>query len=270
MENSILGTDSFSRRLDELDLSLFAYIPSESFEGDRQSWLAVQRLVRRAGRYIYLEIGSHIGGSIQQHLVDPCCTRIISIDSRPPCQPDDRGQVFFYEGNSTARMLDNLRGVSPADLGKLTCYDCDATEINADALPGRPTFCFIDGEHTHAAVLSDFEFCLKVCASDAVICFHDDIVVWRTLRQVVSLLRRRGIPFAARKFTGREYGCTFGIFLRGSAVSGAADTYILDMSLEGLGWLRKRRWVSFIPRPLRSTARRVALQFGRQAPPRCV
>src|SRR4051794_16482548 len=97
---------SFEGRLERLDLSLFEAIPSESYPGDRRSWLALQHAVRRApAGYTYLEIGSHLGGSLQQHLVDPRCRRIFSIDKRPLVQPDDRGVVWHYDGNSTARML---------------------------------------------------------------------------------------------------------------------------------------------------------------------
>src|SRR5207249_350993 len=135
---------------------------------------------------------------------------------------------------------------------KLCCHDCDAKDIDPAALPGPPDFCFIDGEHTYAAVRSDFEFCLRVCAPDAAICFHDDIVIWRALREIVSSLDRRGIPFTARKFNG-TYGCTFGIFLRSCAA--AADPYIREHSKDGRGWLRSRRLRSLIPGPLRSAAR---------------
>ena len=178
------GDDAFGRRLETLDLSLFNGISSQLTDGDQRSWLAVQRSVRRPSGYTYLEIGSHLGGSIQQHLIDPLCRRIISIDRRPLAQPDDRGQVFEYEGNSTARMMDNLRKIGPDELGKITCFDADASDVPAAAIPAPPDFCFIDGLHVHAAVVSDFNFCLSVCALDAAICFHDDQVIHRALGEV--------------------------------------------------------------------------------------
>ena len=100
---------SFEQRIERLDCSLFDPIPTQSSKGDRMSWLALQGAVRRAApSYTYLEIGSHLGGSIQQHWIDPRCSLIYSIDKRPLEQPDDRGAVFAYAGNSTARMLGNL------------------------------------------------------------------------------------------------------------------------------------------------------------------
>ena len=77
----------FDRRLEELDLSLFDEVSTQSSDGDRRSWLAVQRSVRRPNGYTYLEIGSHLGGSIQQHLVDPWCARIISMDNARSFNP---------------------------------------------------------------------------------------------------------------------------------------------------------------------------------------
>src|SRR5262249_2545195 len=108
------GDDAVGRRLEALDLSLFQAIPSQSSAEDRRAWLAVQRSVRRSSGYTYLEIGSYQGGSIQQHLVDPLCRRIISIDKRPLIPiPDDRGQYVEYKVVSTAQMMDDLRKVAP-------------------------------------------------------------------------------------------------------------------------------------------------------------
>ncbi|MEP6914025.1 MAG: class I SAM-dependent methyltransferase [Acidobacteriota bacterium] len=250
--------DSLGRRLRDLDLSLFAGIPSQSLSGDRRSWLAVQRSVRSSAGYVYLEIGSHLGGSVQQHLVDPWCRRIISIDKRPLSQPDDRGEACPYEGNSTARMMDNLRAIAPDQLPKVTCHDSDARDVNPEAIGSdRPDFCFIDGEHTHAAVLSDFEFCLRVCAPNAAICFHDDYITFRALETILASLRRRRIPFNARKLDE----LTFGIFLRDcSAVN---DPYIRQCSRDGARWLRGRRFRTLIPGSIRPYARNLARSVRR-------
>lgn len=241
--------DRHGIRLNELDLGLFNTIPSQSSEEDRRAWLAVQRSMRSGGKYVYLEIGSHLGGSIQQHIVDPRCTRIISIDSRPTSQPDDRGEVFQYEGNSTDRMRENLSKVPSARLDILHCIDADTANIDPTALPATPDYCFIDGEHTRAAVLSDFEFCLRVCSSNGAICFHDDLVVWPALHEIAASLDRRSIPFTARKFVGS----TFGIFLRNCTA--ITDSYVRERSKDGRSWLNARRTRSYIPRPIRHAVR---------------
>jgi hypothetical protein len=226
--------DEFTRRLQTLDLSLFETVPTQSSPGDRQSWLAVQRSVRGPSGYTYLEIGSHLGGSIQQHLVDPLCRRIISIDKRPLEQPDIYYGVYKYKGNSTARMLDNLHKVSPDDLHKIICHDCDAKDVNPTLITDPPQFCLIDGEHTEAAVLSDFEFCLQVCDPNGAICFHDDDTLYQTLAKILVALKRRGVRYTARKLGG----VTFGIFL--GKCPAVFDPWIQQHSHNGSSWLRRR------------------------------
>lgn len=82
-------------RVDALDISLFESIGSQTSPGDRRSLLALHRACRETyGAFAYLEIGSHLGGSLQALIADPCCTAITSIDPRPASQPDARGDVF--------------------------------------------------------------------------------------------------------------------------------------------------------------------------------
>jgi hypothetical protein len=232
----MLPLDEMNRRLDALDPALLAAVPTQSHEADRRSWLAVQRVARRReGGYAYLEIGSHLGGSLQQHVIDPRCVRIFSIDKRPTEQPDDRGSVYRYDGNTTARMLDNLRALSAEGTKKVVCIDSDARDIDPARIDRRPDFCFIDGEHTAPAVQSDFEFCLRVAAPDAAICFHDDSVVYPALGRILDSLRAREIPHRALKL-GAE---TFGIFLRGCAAPD--DPVVRELACDGPRWIRKRK-----------------------------
>ncbi len=162
--------DVGSRR-DRLELGLFAAIESQTSEDDKRSLLAVQAAVRDCvGTYGYLEIGSHLGGSIQPHLLDAACTRIISIDKRPSAQPDERGVEFAYADNSTLRMLQALQRVSP-DLTKLRTIDGETSSLSCDAVEGPVDLCFIDGEHTDRAALCDFEFCLEAVDDRGAIVF---------------------------------------------------------------------------------------------------
>src|SRR5947208_3078561 len=109
-------------KLSLLDVSLFDTIPSQTNVNERRGLLALQKAVgEKLGSYVYLEIGSHLGGSIQPHLVDARCRKIFSIDNRPVQQPDDRGVPCDYPDNSTARMLDLLRRIDAAQIGKITC-----------------------------------------------------------------------------------------------------------------------------------------------------
>ncbi|MEK9138336.1 MAG: class I SAM-dependent methyltransferase [Bacteroidota bacterium] len=181
-----------------LDLTLFEAIPSQSTPEDRLSLLTLQKAVRdRVGEYTYLEIGSHLGGTIQPYLVDSLCIKIYSIDKRPPAQRDYRGFEFAYTDNSTKRMLELLSQVSPAGVNKIECFDDDASNIDASTIATRPSVCLIDGEHTERAVLSDFRFCREVLAHEGVICFHDSNVVFTALQRIVEQLAKEGTTFNA-------------------------------------------------------------------------
>jgi hypothetical protein len=251
----------FERRIEGLDLSLFAAIDSQSDDGDKRSWLALQRTARRAdASYSYLEIGSFRGGSLQPHVLDPRCRKIFSIDLRPAEQPDDRGQQFHYENNSTERMLANLRAIDPDQVAKIVCFDSDAREIDPASLTDRPDLCFIDGEHTKRAVLSDFDFCHRVCAPRAIIAFHDDWVIYPALARILADLRAQGKPFKAFKLGGS----TFAIALGASSVPD--DEFIREAAVDGRRFIRRmrarriiQRW---IPSFLRPIARRVRGLLG--------
>ena len=151
-------------------------IESLTTDLDKRSLLACQLAVRNLrSSYVYLEIGSHLGGSLQTHVLDDRCEHIFSIDKRPTRQPDERGQDDQYPDNSTDRMLDNLKRVSPNALHKISCFDDDAANIDPALISPKPQICFIDGEHTDRACVSDAEFCLKVIDRDGLLVFHDAI-----------------------------------------------------------------------------------------------
>lgn len=183
-----------SNRVDALDVSMFDAIPSQTGPGDRRSLLAVQRAVaRKHGEYAYLEIGSHLGGSLQPHLADDRCKRIYSIDPRPLEMSDDRvgGFIPCYPENSTRRMLDLLRGTGSGNVAKIECFDLDASQVEVKKITSRPRIAFIDGVHTKAAAISDFRFCSKVISNDGVILFHDFYIIHPALREIFTDLGRQ-------------------------------------------------------------------------------
>lgn len=166
---------SFVERLARLDVRLFDYVESQTGSDDRRSLLAIHKALREAlGTISYLEIGSHLGGSLQAMVADERCRRIVSIDPRPESQPDERPGLdrWEYPDNSTERMLGLLSSVPGADLAKL-----ETVELSTEDLPPgrftRPDFCFIDGEHTQRAALRDARFCRAVLQGAGVIAFHD-------------------------------------------------------------------------------------------------
>jgi hypothetical protein len=188
----------FEDRLASLDTSLFDAITSQMTDDDRRSLLAVQKAVRDGtDGYCYLEIGSYMGGSLQPFLLDRCCRRIYSIDKRSRLPKDDRGIPFVYPGNTAENMMALLKALSPEGVKKLECFEGDAAEIGVPAIRDKPQLCLIDGEHTEAAVLSDFSFCESVLDSNGAILFHDANVVFPALSKIVVSLRESRRKFHA-------------------------------------------------------------------------
>jgi hypothetical protein len=191
-------TADFRARLDALDISLFKAIKSQTKAGDRASLLALQAAAaERYGPFAYLEIGSHLGGSLQAFVRDERVSSIVSIDLRPEVTPDERGKGIPYTGNSTQRMLDNLAALPGADLGKVHTIDADARTLAAADVPVRPQLCFIDGEHTNESCLADARFCRSVVASDGVIAFHDSGLIFSAIRTFLAELRAAGVEHVA-------------------------------------------------------------------------
>ena len=221
------GHHDFEARVASLDVGLFDLVETQSNAKDRRSWLAVQRAVREAGSsFVYLEIGSYLGGSLQQYLQDQKCRRIYSIDNRTR---DNR-----HRGNSEQVMLDNLRTVAPEEMHKLVCFGTDARCVPDSGIEDAADICFIDGRHTHEAVLSDFAFCLRVCASDAVIVFHDAGATRSGIAACLRLLRQSRRVFIALKLPGE----TFVAALWGSPVGSDTRVRSLAVAVNGERWLR--------------------------------
>ena len=188
---------SVEERISNCDITLFDHIESQTTAVDRESLLAIQAACRETSAYVYLEVGSHLGGSLQPHVVDPRCRQIISIDPRPEVAPDERGIQSRYGGNSTERMMRNLAAIPDADLQKVHNIDASTSELSAADLPARPDLCFIDGEHTDEAVLRDARFCLDATNGQGCIAFHDAHVLYRPLIRLVRELSENDVEHAS-------------------------------------------------------------------------
>jgi hypothetical protein len=181
------------------DTSLFGYVGSQTSDADRRSLLAIHHaLARRADPFSYLEIGSHLGGTLQAFIADPRCRRIVSIDPRPAAQPDDRGQMFAYAENTTARMVSLLATVPGADMAKLETIELSTEDLAPGRLP-RPDLCLIDAEHTYAAALRDARFCRAAMQGAGAILFHDREVVEPA---ILDFLRETTGPVTAYPLRG--------------------------------------------------------------------
>jgi Methyltransferase domain len=185
---------SFEAQLESLDLKLFESIESQSTPEDRRSLLALQVACRREHEsFEWLEIGSHLGGSLQTLVRDPRCARIHSIDPRPNEVPSERMNAFTYPQNSTERMLELLGSIPEANVGILRTYD-----ISTDVLDPKgfnpPHVCYIDGEHTNEACEKDAEFCRRTVGDEGVICFHDVDMVYEAVTTFIDRLNADGTP----------------------------------------------------------------------------
>lgn len=190
-------TINIHKNAHNLDLAVFQSISSQTSDGDKTSLLACRNAAANlVDSYVYLEIGSYLGGSLQPFLLDEKCRLIYSLDKRPAMQADERGLDYIYKNNSTARMLENLKKVSP-DLSKIVTIDGDVSEISPEKIVNKPHLCFIDGEHTDPAVFADFRFCLQVCASNAAILFHDAATIYNGLQNIIGFLNEKQIKFNA-------------------------------------------------------------------------
>jgi hypothetical protein len=204
--------DTYSGRIEALDVGLFDAVPSQTSTGDRRSLLAIQRVTaQKHGEFSYLEIGSHLGGSIQPYLLDDRCTKIYSIDPRPTQQQDDRaaGFVYAYPDNSSARMLGLLKDIGHGDISKIECIDSAASEVDPARIRNVPEILFIDGEHTKTAVLSDFRFCEQVASSSGTIVFHDFNIIYSAITEVCRHLDQKNRDYVPLKLEDNVFAVFF-------------------------------------------------------------
>jgi hypothetical protein len=262
--------NTYSGRIDALDVGLFDAVPSQTSTGDRRSLLAIQRVTaQKHGAFNYLEIGSHLGGSIQPYLLDDRCKKIYSIDPRPTQQQDDRaaGFVYAYPDNSSARMLALLKSIGHCDINKIECIDSDASRIDPARVRSTPEILFIDGEHTRTAVLSDFRFCEQVASSSATIVFHDFNIIYAAIAEVCRHLEQKSRRCVPLKLEDN----VFAVFFDPEKIQ--MDPYLASLHRKHrhlLPFFTLRAQVRrMLPEPVLRTARAVRSRLRkRAAPPR--
>ena len=209
-----------------LHLEQFRWIESQTSEADRRALLSIRETVcRGTGTYQYLEVGSHLGGSLQPHVVDSRCLKIFSIDPRPLEQPDDRRAAKYrYDGNSTQRMLALLSDIPSADLSKICAFESSSWEISASSIPPLVDFAFIDGEHTNAAVLRDFDSVYRFLSPSSILAFHDCTIIPDAILRIRDELRRKHL----------QHSCYY--FPNSSVIAIAFASDHFAETLVGFGW----------------------------------
>ena len=203
---------SLAIQTESLDLDVFA-VPSQTTTADRRSLLTIQSIVRTiVPHYVYLEVGSHLGGTLLPHLVDPLCRHAISVDSRPISQLDERGVMFNYTGNSTERMLDTLAvHVPPEALLKLTTHEVSLAELEPAKL--EVSLAFIDAEHTNVAAFRDFLAARRFVGASAIIVFHDANLVFDALLSIELFLDHVGVKFRSTFLPENVFAIATGSFI---------------------------------------------------------
>lgn len=207
------GTSTAADKIASGDISIFS-VHSQISAGDQRSLLRLQNIVRERSPYRYLEVGSHVGGSLLPHLLDPRCEDVISIDIRPAQQWDERGQYFYYEDNTTQRMIEHLTPVVPKEaMIKLRTFDRAASTVSAADIGALADLAFIDAEHTTTAVFADFLSVYKLVKADAIIYFHDSNLVFDALLNIQATLCFVGVEHRAIFLPENIFAIAFGGFI---------------------------------------------------------
>jgi len=201
---------SIDERIEQLDLSLFGHISAQTTGDDQRSLMAVQTVIRRNfPGFIYLEIGSHSGSSLQTFVVDPKCARIISIDPRSGATPDCRGTINYKPG-SVESMLELLKQIPGGDVSKIKTFETTSASLTRERIGVRPQLCFIDGQHTDEAVVCDARFCLSALAENGIILFHVANIIYGGLQAFLAELKANGRVFRAAVVPGSIFLIEFG------------------------------------------------------------
>jgi hypothetical protein len=188
---------SFEQKIDELDTGLFNSILSQTTSNDQKSLLLLQKLIRkRHPFYIYLEIGSYLGGSLQPHLLDPRCEKIVSIDIHFPFLKDPYDSKEFYPGNSVETMFKNLEKLNSQARDKVKTCEATSYYLSKKDIGMAPHLMLIDGDVSDQSVLMDWSLC-KSLNPEATVVFHNFHIIYNALDQICRDLETSSTAFLA-------------------------------------------------------------------------
>ncbi len=108
-------------------------------------------------------------------------------------------------------MLELLSEIAPTD--KIKAIDGDTrSEVKPSQIEEKIQMCFIDGEHTDEAVLSDFKFCLEVLDENGAILFHDSAINYNAIANCIQYLKDNQIEFRANSLPDAVFVVEIGDF----------------------------------------------------------
>jgi hypothetical protein len=187
-----------------------------AYDADQQSLKDLRLIIQSHEPCVYLEVGSELGRSLLPALIDPGCSAVLSVDSRPGSTPDERGRTWEY-GVTTQMMRDELaKNAVPEEMAKLSTFDMGTDMFSALVNMGsikipQPNLVFIDAEHTNAAVFRDFLHIQHIVPENCIVAFHDSNLIFDALTNITEMLKHEMLqPFAARYLKDVVFAYGFG------------------------------------------------------------
>lgn len=172
-------------------------IPSQLSSGDVKKLQAIQNLIKQTQSYVYLEIGSYLGGSLYPHLLEKKCTAAWSVDKRSTDPILDERNIDYAYSVTTKHMLDLLTE-NNVPVSRLHTVDGTVQSVP----PIQVDLVFIDGEHTNQAAYSDAVSSMRF--QPQIIMFHDDWIVSDAIDQFQQYLRDQQQPADVYKLTDSD------------------------------------------------------------------
>ncbi len=192
------------------EIEKFFPIPSQTSLVDKAVILKINKLMNlRTKNFIYIEIGSYLGGSLTPFLINENCKRVISVDKRNQIIDDERNEKWSYKKISEKLMIKGLKE-KKLDISKLKSFNGDISEYRPKE---NYDLAFIDGIHTDKNTFSDFLYILDKINKHCIILFHDSVVIFKALLLIKEFLKKKNYTFKIAKF--KESGITgffFGSF----------------------------------------------------------
>ena len=201
-------SQKFLLKIPMMDQQIKKYfpIPTQTSQEDKIVILKINNLISsKIKNFIYIEIGSYLGGSLTPFLINNNCKKVISIDHRNQILDDERNENWSYEKITEIMMLKKLKSLN-LNVSKLKMFNGDISHYKNK---NKYDLAFIDGIHTDKNTFSDFLYVLDGFKKNSIIIFHDSVLIYKALILINEFLKKNKYTFKIIKF--RNSGIT-GIF----------------------------------------------------------